>query len=239
MDLSYWNNLSLEIVTEPTSKQFYGRFVWRLVLHAVGGRLIETAKDMPIKEALDFRILKFNMSRGWRYRDGLGDIKTANVSLLESLRDIKADFGERIRVRIEEPNVQIYSEDEQTLKDIVAKLPYTSCIEKVSGPADATQEKLLKSGAIIRTKPSEYKYKVVFRDGRYDPTTKSQILNYINSLGPGMVKITKGATKMMSNTYSYIWGVYFYTNDPSIITFISLIEPSIVSRIHELVIVDE
>jgi len=238
MDLSYWNNLSLDIVTEPTSKQFYGKFVWRLVLHAAGGRLIDTSKDLPIKQALEFRILKYSMSRGWRYRNEHNDLNNASVELLESLRDIKSRYSDKIRVRIEEPNVQIYAEDEQTLKDIVSLLPCTDCIEKVSGPQDSKQEQMLKSGVIFRTKPTDYKYKVIFRDGRYDPAAKLQILNYINSVGPGMAKITPGAVEMLNNNYSYIWGVYFYTNDPSIVTFISLIEPSIISKIHELVTVD-
>lgn len=230
MDLSFWNNVNLGVEKQETAKQFYGRFLWRLVIRADGGRLIETPGSIAVALAHKKSLRATNW---WGNHRGI-NYEAVDISLLENIREIKSTYGNKIRIRIEDPQIQFYTEDEATLIEIAKQLVPSTCIEKVCGPADAAQEQLLRNGVIIRKLETDYKYKVVLKDGRYSITIKEQILNYLNNLGDE-VKVSKGSKKMLDSKYSHIWGVFFYTNDPSLVTFITLIEPTIVAKIHELV----
>jgi SMC interacting uncharacterized protein involved in chromosome segregation len=141
-------------------------------------------------------------------------------------------------MRVEEPLMQIYAHNEATLKQIAAVLHDPEFIQSVTGPENHDQEQLLKSGAIIKHTTSKYNYKVVLRDGRYSSQIKQQILNYLDNLGD-IVKISRGSRDMLQLSFSNIWGVFFYTNDPNIADFIRLIEPTVVSNIHKLVTTDQ
>ena len=82
-----------------------------------------------------------------------------------------------------------------------------------------------------------YRYKIMIRDGRIPLETKNSILNYLNGLGPEHVRIPRNLQQTLENNkHGYIWGCYFYANELSDITFLSLIAPELISNIHELVV---
>jgi len=153
---------------------------------------------------------------------------------LRSVQQIKVNFGDKIRMRTEEPHIQFYAEDEAMLKSIASMLENTACIESINSPKNAEAERLLMSGVIIRRGPIDYKYKVIFRDGRYTSTIKQQVLSYLDNLGDE-IKLSKTSRDMLTKTYASMWGVFFYTNDPKLVTFINLIDPKLISNIHLIV----
>jgi hypothetical protein len=249
MDSLFWTNLNPKIVCEDTRKQFYGQFCYKLVIEAHGSRSItETRPDDCIANHLaDRRSKQKHINYGgswatqstWAQRQA-DELKKSDPVFLEELRSIKNGYGNRIRMRIEEPWLQIYTRDEQTLKDIAARLNHDQTIASrllsVSTPASPEQQTLLEAGHIIAAPNSkqEYKYKIVLRDGSYSMETKQSIVNYLKTMG-NEVKVSAANMNMLSGPLKYIWGCFVYTNDPSITTMIGLIAPGMVGKIHEIV----
>ncbi len=239
MAISYWTKLAPNVVVESTRKQYYGKYLCKLVLQVEGGRLSSTPDALDIATALEERVSlmrNYNFGGSWRVFQ-VELLKTARVEDLERLRTIKNNYRDQCKIRIEEPLVQIYTEDEDGLKEIVGHFtPYMkSSIKSVSFPDSDACKNLLKEDKIITTSDKlSYSYKVMLRDGSYSPDSKKQLLNYFDNLGD-LVKITKGVRRNLESSHSYIWGGYFYRNDTSTLTFISLICPNIVGKIHEIV----
>ena len=235
MDISYWNNYNPGIKFHDTTKQYYGKYLWRLVIHAEAGRLLVDLKH-SLEEALEHRRVvskSYNYAGSW-WNNRNSNLDKVDLPLLRSVQDIKTKFENDMRMRVEEPNIQFYTEDEATLKSIADMLDSKLCIESVSGPKNAATEKLLREGVILRKGDVGYDYKVVLRDGRYGPDTKQQLLNYFDNLGDE-IKLSKTCREMLTKTYPSMWGVYFYTNDPKLLTFINLIDTKLVSNIHRVI----
>lgn len=235
MDISYWNNYNPGIKFHDTTKQYFGKYLWRLVIHAEAGRLLVDLKN-SLEDALEHRKSvnkSYNYGGSW-WNNRNGNLDKVDLNLLRSVHDIKIKLSNDMRIRIEEPSIQFYTEDETTLKLIADMLDSKLCIESVSGPKDSATEKLLREGVILRKGDVGYDYKVVLRDGRYTSDTKQQVLNYLDNLGDE-VKLSKTCREMLTKPYPSMWGVYFYTNDPKLVTFISLMDTKLVSNIHRVI----
>jgi len=236
MDLLFWNNYK-GVLIQDTQKQFYKKFLWRLVVRAEGGRLLES-KSASLQDALTARretAKAYNYGGSWGWR-GNNHLNNVNIDLLETIREIKSKNTD-IRVRVEEPLIQFYAETEEELKLVAVRLSTFDCVTAISGPNDVTAD-ILKSGGIVIKKKSDFPYKIIFRDGRYTADVKLQLLDFLLAQGED-VKISRGVQDMLKKSYPSIWGVFCYTKDPQIATFISLIDPTLVSNIHELVYLGE
>ena len=237
MDTSFWIRCNPKVTVEHTIKKFYGKFLYKIVVYCPAGRLIDS-KD-PIDKALEHRksIYKhINQSGWWGHRHNR-DLDLADIPLLETLRNIRrGQLG--VKLRVEEPRVQIYAETENDLIDIVKNQlsAFISSIESVAGPANDAAADILNSGAIIRKTDNGYTHKVILRDGRYRADVKEAILQYLDGLQIEIAGVPKSCREMFTKSSSYVWNCYFYTNDPSITTFLNLIQPGLVSNCHELVV---
>jgi len=235
MDISYWKNKNHSIQFEKTTKQFFGKYLYRIKLSVPGGRIIYENRDYA--EAVESRrhFRQFNPGGYWGKGASLNDI--IDVELLHIIRELK-DANPHIKMRIEEPEVQFYTETETELKDMVDQIEakYSTILLSVSGPADDATQELLKNGVIIRKKEFGYQYKVVLRDGRCDVATKQQILNYLESMGTDEVKVSPGVKRMLDSKYNGFWSIWFYANDTRITTFLELIHPGCILNIHPVVI---
>ena len=241
MDTSFWVSYNSKITVDHTQKKYYGRYLYKMVVFAPAGRLIDSKKpDSSIATALDHRKQIANNLNGgyWGFRLSR-DIENADVDFLEELRRIRQLRVAGIKLRIEEPRIQIYAETDQQLKDLVNLhfgSKWNSYVEEIAGPADETAEDFLNSGAIIRKIDNGYKHKVILRDGRYGSEVKENLLNYLLSLGSEQVGLSSSIIDTLKKSSGYMWNVYFYVNDPSVTTFINLIHPNLVLNIHELVV---
>ena len=209
-------------------------------MYIPGGNLVYS-KDPDLHQALEYRratAISYNWAGSW-YARRSNQLNNVDVKLLYVAKNIRDQYGKKIRVRVEEPMLQFYAEDEQTIKDIAREFAYPidyKChVEEVNGPVDESEAAILLSGAIIKRNPSEYQYKVVLRDGRYRTETKQQVLTYLKNLGD-QIKITPKCQEMLSMPYPSCWGVFFYTNDPGVVTMLRLIDPDIVGNIHEIIV---
>ena len=80
--------------------------------------------------------------------------------------------------------------------------------------------------------------KVYYIGSHYQFEQKLQLLNYLKNLGEE-VQLSKGTKNQLEGSLQYIWGNFFYVKDPKILTFISLIHPQFIRKIHKLVLVDK
>jgi len=238
MDLSFWTQLNPKIIYEPTRKMFFNKYVCRLVVDCPAARLVNSKQpDMHwlLRERIE-STRYLNKGGSWRAALLNKDLEKAKVDQLENLRQIRIDYGDTIKFRIEEPNVGIYTETEEELRVVANRIDteYQSNIQGVQFPENDIQLSLLKEGRIIMAPNSkiEYRYKVMFRDGTYSNEVKQQILNYIDGLEEDAL-LSKGTRAMLAKPYPYMWGTFAYFNDISALTFLNIICPNIVLKIHE------
>jgi hypothetical protein len=210
-----------------------------MVVYAPGGRVVNFPGD--ISNTIANRLIwdrDINYFGHWGMKTRL--LKDADIAFLEHIRTVKQTSLPYIKIRVEEPYIQFYTETAEQLKDIVkenAKL-FKKHIISVTGPTDSNAIDVLNSGAIIKRTGNGYKYKVMIRDGHYSAEVRTQLKNYFDSIDKEYVKITAGLDRYLQPMYSgYMWNSYFYLNDLSIVTFINLISPSFILNIHELVVI--
>jgi len=239
MDSLFWKRLNPEIVYEPTRKQFFGKYCYKLVFKAYGSRCINENRFDSIEEAIQYRISNYrhhNYAGSWR-GNHLNELNSVDYGLLNELRAIKSSHGGDIKMRIEEPWLQIYAQDEDTLKVIASRFDDYSkkSIISVSTPESADYETQLKQDVIIVKKDNGFKYKIFFRDGNYGHDVKVSLYNYLLAIGAD-IRYPNSVEKQLTSTHGWIWGCYFYTVDSSITTALNLIQPGIIGKIHELVV---
>lgn len=239
MDTLFWTQCNPNrIAFKPTTKKFFDKFLYKIVVYCPAGRLILSNNDISTEIVRRKELNKhINYGGHWGLRSSK-DLDQADVPLLERLRNIKLASSPKVKFRVEEPRIQIYAETEEQLKQVVDQLDpaWKTSIEEVFGPASVDSENLLNSGAIIRKTDIGFKYKVLLKDGRYTTETKLQLKKYLENLGDDQIKVSKTGLDMLSRPAGFIWNLYFYTNDLSILTFLNLIGPGIVSNFHELVV---
>jgi hypothetical protein len=238
MDLSYWTKLNPNIIHEPTRKQYFGKYLYRLTFKAYGGRCIHDTHNVTIEGSLEDRKSRdklYNNSGWWGIRHT--NLDSASTEQLAILRSIKNGYGNNIRFRVEEPNVQIYADSEQTLRDIAERFnsELQLLIVAIGMPESESHAAALLDDKIIYAVDNGFNYKVFLRSGTYPVESQHQLAEYLQTVGPD-ISISKTTIKHLQNGASYLWGTcFFYTNDPSVVTMVNLICPGIVGKIHELV----
>jgi hypothetical protein len=147
---------------------------------------------------------------------------------------------DKAKVRIEEPYVEFYTEDEQTLLDIVSHMPKRDKrVIEIHWPGPGSRREALGRGEIFMPKITDYAYQVNFRTISLSTTKRTQIYEYLNSLGD-LVKMTPGLTETLTkpkwahSDTMWIYQSYFYTNDTSVCTFLNLIEPHLIHKILKI-----
>jgi hypothetical protein len=242
MDTSFWVQYNPKIQITHTTKKYFGRYLYKLVVYAPAGRLIDS-KD-SIAEALEHRrtITKSVNYGGWWGHRYSKDLDHADVEFLTRLQEIRNDRTLGLKLRVEEPRIQIYAESVDKLENLVNVhfgTNWNTFVESISGPADDQAETVLNSGAIIRKTDTGYRYKIIIRDGRYSPEIKNNLLTYLSNLDPADVKLPGSGREMLVKSNGFIWNMYLYVNDADIADFLNLIHPGIVSNCHELVVMTD
>lgn len=240
MDISFWTQCNPKISVGHTSKKYFGKYLYKLVVHSYCADVVNNDKFIFVEEFITYRtnLAKHAQNRFYWQKYNPESINTADPTFLNALRKVKKGYT-NIRMRVEEPNVQIYAEDEDTLRDIVNNqfsADHYQYIEHIAGPKDDEAAELLNSGAIIKTSHNGYRYKIVMRDGNYGKETKRNILNYLVQLGSDEISISMGNLDLLGRASNYVWNLFFYCNDPHIADMINIINPGCVTNIHELVV---
>lgn len=237
MDTLYWKRLSDSIQLSNTTKRFYGKHLYKMVLHAPGCKSIATpniASDLNTR-AMYSRTVNYGGS--WFGARDSQFAKDSDLKWLQLLQWIKSSNLD-IKLRCEEPKVQIYADNETTLKEIVVQIQeYSKYILEIFGPENAQAQKLLEENKTIVSKPTKYQWKVSFTEKRCDHALRQNILNYLQQLDD-LVKIPKSTVDQLTRKNDWIWGCYIYTNDVGVTDMLRLIYPDLIREVSEMVQLD-
>lgn len=239
MDSLYWNNLKHGIKECVTKKAYFGRFLWRLEYEIKKVNLITEIRAPDIgkyvQNQYDYEMNRIHNGTpsyystvSYNYRPGRPeDWENIDVYLLEHIRHVREKCKDQVKFRVEGDRLQLFAETEAELQHFCSII---SCYDLVSitGPKAGTEDALL-NGTVFMNK-TKYKYKIMLRDGDYGIDTKKKILTQLKENSE--VSLPNHTMLMLGKKYTYLWGSYFYTNDESVITIISLIAPGIVGKIH-------
>ena len=165
-------------------------------------------------------------------------LQEADVKQLKILQKIKlneSDLG--VKVRIEEPYVDIYAYSENKLKELAEWFNDPACVKKVYGPENEISAGLLSENKILRKRKPNFRYKITLKESKFSTATRTAVLNYLQSLGTE-VKLPRSIEQQLTKKHEWIWGCYFYADDSRIVTMLQLIDPNIVREVSELVQID-
>lgn len=235
MDSLDWTKLKKTVRVFDTRKRYFKKYFSNIKYYVPGGRIImSNDSNFDIEMALESRkqfSRNTNYGGSWRMRSD--DWKDANVKQLTEFRDLYQ--SKKMFFRIEEPNITIYSVDEKELYDLATGVlqDWRHRIVSVTRPANQEHIDLLNQNAVLMKTDIGYRYKIVLRDGKVD--NRDALRDYLDGLEEN-VKISRGVRRNLERNHNWLWGIWFYVNDPDLITMLNLIEPGIVANIHETVV---
>lgn len=243
-----WTDIAPNVKCIDTTKQFFGKYLYKIDVDIPASRILLDKRNKPMDWLLSERILeaKNMLSRlsSWGRQNHVpfsSWYRIINDSSLVQLQYYKKVIDKHkgvIKIRVEEPNLSIYCDDEKVLFDIASNDP-SQRLERVFKPASSAAQSALKSGEIIVKRPTDYLYKIVFREGRVtDKDNNVQIYNYLISLGDE-VKLTQSCTYNLALRHHWMTSCYFYAKDTQVLTFLNLIAPGKVSGIFKLVYLEK
>jgi len=232
-----WTNLNPTVKIVDTKKKFFGQYLYKAVFKVPGCRLIASRESESLSHLLDFHqkqlaiSMAYKSHRMWSTQRRLSDAKVAQ---LEYFKNVIQTYKDQIKVRLEQPILTLYSQDEQVLFDI-AGVEADSLLE-IHRPGNLQAAAALDRGECIVKTTTEYTHKVVFREtGNLSIETRANIYDYLINLGD-VVKMTKSCRENLSGNRYWFTSSYFYTKDESILTFLNLIAPGAVAGIYKLAV---
>jgi hypothetical protein len=235
MALSYWGKSNPNIKLETTKKQYFNRYLWRLVYDLPGASLISDKRVSDIVEYVRERRRQvkdhsyYSLANSYyaMHRERYAGVDEESLA---RIRLTMNSFKDLVKYRVEHNTMQIYAENEADLIRVSQAIGHDGSIVSISSPQPGTED-ALRNGNVIMNK-IDYKYKIVLRDGNYSTETKNSVLMQLDQRED--VKVPKNLRVMLGKRFPALWGGYFYANDDSIVTVLSLISPGIVGKIHPI-----
>ena len=242
MDTSYWTALNPNIIQLDTVKLMHGKYIHRMAVRAVGCSILRHAQDVESAiESRNANYKNYNWGGSWRRKPVTKEDATILKLIKEQIdheeMSPRVRGMEQIKIRIEEPDVQFYSTDIKSLAAIANSLQYgdNSHFISIMTPADKSHEKYLRDGFVLRKTKISWPFRVLFRDGKYNQETKTQISNYLKNLGDH-VKVPRNLWEQLERG-AWIWGGYVYVQDKGLATMLGLIDGRLISKIEEFKVV--
>jgi hypothetical protein len=237
----YLTNLNPTAKIVDTKKKFFNRYLYKIVFCVPACRLVAMKSDYDISDQLEVRkklLSTYHYGRGSYSSYTLAARRNnmligANVSQLEYFKKIVLEHEDRIKIRIEEPFLTIYADNESLLLNIAD--PEKAAVTEFHRPSgDAAMAALNRGECIVKT-ATEYTHKVVFKELAISAESKAGIYSYLTGLGD-IVKMTKGCERNLRENRFWFTSSYFYTKDESILTFLNLIAPGTIAGIYKLTV---
>jgi hypothetical protein len=191
-----------------------------------------TIESQADARKLHNQVRKVIFGGSWRY-NRVHDPNEQDIEILNKISHARGKHPD-LKLRVEEPSLQIYSVDEDSLYKFAAEITHGNNQHLVSIGKPLTPEHLalLEKGFTISSKLTDYPIKVHIREGRYGLQTKQQILNYLQNV-PEEVHLPDHFVSSFSKEFESVWNCYFYAKDRSILTMVALICPSLVRTVEE------
>jgi len=238
MDTLFWKNLSPNIKVLSSSKQFYNQYYYRLDLYAPGCKSIRCENIAVDLDKRQSWVRDYKRQGSWYNKQLYKYLKEADVGFLHGLSNLYYEYPD-VKIRTEEPKLSVYAEDELMIKSVAESIDpdHKDKIISIVGPENEEIKTLLDKHVVLVKKPPKYRYRIWFKEKQFNFETRTQILNYLNSLGD-LIRINDHTKESLSKPHDWIWGSYFYSNDKHVATFITLINPDIIREVSELVCLD-
>jgi hypothetical protein len=209
-----------------TTKLFYDQYLYKLVITNSLASIFRNNNLAYARGQLDRIQLDYESNSVLRltmYSRNIAITKQEFVAakILLSELDIRDDY----KIRIENPNMSIYSNNKQWIKTLIAKPLVT---KEFWEPKLGTTDLLVKNNIIITDESFGFKYKITLKD-RID----SQFYNWLIA-NPNKVKIGTTCLQSIKNS-NYVRGFYMYIKDEKILQLITLMIGTSIARIDNLV----
>lgn len=240
MDTAYWTATNPKVAFEDTKKQYFGKYLIKVLYHVPSAVYINKAMPGKMKDYIAWREAQAIATGGRWGGAGYNSYWTRNhnantdTCMLEHFTDLKSKH-KQLKYRLESNHIGVYANDEALLKAFNDSIlpAYRTALCTITRPKDTAQASLLANGHILGVNKIGFKYKVMFCDGKFDAHAKQQLMHYFDSLGD-IVKVPKSTRQNFEAGHTYSWGNYIHTNDLSILSFVSLIVPGLVGKTYEL-----
>jgi hypothetical protein len=226
-----WSKLNSDVRIIDTKKKFFNQYLYKAVVNTPFCRLILTNHTNLTNEYQR----RLDMSRHYNYGGSWNkknNSTRANISELAYYQNLRLRNLDELKFRVEEPYLSIYANDEKYLHDVVSQAGST--VTEIHRPANDSAKAILNQGDIVIKKSTDYEYKVVLRESStISFEVREQVYNYLIGLND-TVRMTRGCKRNLTERQYWFTSTYFYTKDPSVLTFLNLINPDIVSGIFKL-----
>ena len=234
-----WNNISDCVRIVSTTKKFYNQHLYKIVVYCPAARIIldkprrgTLADALARREQALSKFMHYNTLRGGARQH----ISYAALEQLKYFEHVKNSHSNTIRIRVEEPAISIYSNDESTLYQIAQDSPFPDRIREIHRPDNLAAEQALNQGHILIKKDTNFMFKVVLRESNNaDSANKQSLVDYLYNLSlDDEVSFSKSLIRNLNAKRTWFPGGYFYAKDEKICTFINLICPGMLSGIFKL-----
>lgn len=238
MDMLSWTKLNPTCKVKDTKKIFYSRYLYKAVLYVPMGQIVRDDNDdsMIIEAQIAARksnFIRFGNPGTWAYSNRRKQYEHARVDQLMYWKQNFVKHKDQLRYRIEEPLIQLYSNNEQLIYDLVAQ--DSAALREIYRPNNNLAKLALESNQIVVSRPPEYEYKIYLREGiNLTNDIRISIGQYLTNLG-SEVKIPAATLHNFTTRKLWFTNCYLYAKDNQIATFLTLMAPGIIAGIFKQV----
>lgn len=247
MDMLSWNKLNPTVKIIPVNKLFYNKFLYKAKVYCPGGRSIYSRKKEDIELAISVRIARsmernYNFGGSWYVRNTYHNAeslqKFCQISQLEYFFDVRQENSKNsIYIRVEEPDVSIYCNDEQTLYEIVSNSS-PDRLREFHKPESESAANILIKGEILASKRIDFGYKIILKPIRLDDKKlKTNILNHLDNMADNVL-VPKSFTNFLHSDKMFFQGGYIYSKDEHTAFLFNLAFSNLVRSIFKLTKLD-
>lgn len=210
-----------------TTKLFYDQYVYKLVIRNQLAHLFREKNYTWAKYKLDELNEQFEQGsehlyfvRGQRWEQ----VETEDFLVARKLFHEFTNF-ENMKLRVQNPRMQIYSNDIKWLKQLSKKVQ-SACTE--FWEPSKNNAPLLEANTILSHTIKDYEYRITL-----GAKTCPNFVNWIDS-NPDKVKIGKTTYEVIRDN-QYGKGLYFYVRDEKVLSLINLIIGGNIQRVDKIV----
>jgi hypothetical protein len=146
------------------------------------------------------------------------------------------NFPERVKLRVENPHLDIYLENEPQLERLVSCIPQDlkSYVSSVVYPRNDEVQKLTSEGYVVIKRPIAHKYLVECSPGGYSSEELHRLRQYLDNIDAKYTAYLKSRLSPDPTGRYYLASMRFYVHDISHAEFIHLVLNRVRMKIHEV-----
>jgi hypothetical protein len=232
-----WNKLNPTVNLIEVKKLFYGKYLFKIKCYCPGSRTVYAKDFNSMLEQIEIRKKERNYNWGgswYSLQDSSTLEKHCKPDQLEFFRLLNLDKkNKNIQLRIEEPDISLYSNNESILYDIVAK-NYPDRLLEIHKPKSKSAEEILLKGEIIVSSDFKYNYKIFLKSQIFDNLETKKLLLSKFDLLDELLLVPDGVKRSLIDNKMYFSGGYFYCKNLETASYMKLVFPTLISSIFKL-----